>query len=228
MKKIVFMMLCALAWTGAKAQFNVQLHYDFGDYMNDYTGGRQKVTSTIEFFKADNLGNSFLFVDFDYRKDGVAAAYMEASREFTFKQLSENSSLAAHIEYDGGLCNVASYQQAALLGAAWNWHSNDFSKTFSLQAMYKHNFNPGAFEGVQLTGVWGLTFGKGKYTFSGFADLWTDNAKESGLVFFTEPQLWYNVNSNFSIGTEWEVTSGFYDNDIAPYVNPTLAVKYTF
>lgn len=37
---------------------NLQLHYDFGE-------DRKYLTSTFEYFNADKLGNTFLFVDLD-------------------------------------------------------------------------------------------------------------------------------------------------------------------
>ena len=45
---------------------DIQLHYDFG--RNIYTGeeaGRQKVTITVEQFKADQWGSWYYFVDVD-------------------------------------------------------------------------------------------------------------------------------------------------------------------
>ena len=51
---------------GASAQ-NVQLHYDFG---------RNSVTTTVEMFRADNVGNTFFFVDLDYNPR-VSGAYWE-------------------------------------------------------------------------------------------------------------------------------------------------------
>ncbi|MBQ8466353.1 MAG: DUF5020 family protein, partial [Prevotella sp.] len=63
----------------------------------------------------------------------------------------------AHIEYDGGLNRSGSFQQAALLGASWNGHSTDYSKTYSLQLLYKRYFKSyyytSAYHSMQLTGV---------------------------------------------------------------------------
>lgn len=232
-------MLCALACTGVMAQ-NLQVHYDFGRHIySDDEAGRQAVTATFEQFKADNLGSWFYFIDLDIDNKGMAGAYTEISREFNFYKPCESGAFAAHVEYDGGLSRGAgSFQQAGLVGAAWNGHSADFSKTYSLQVMYKQFLGDKinkAYSSFQVTGVWGLNFAGGKATFSGFADLWSEKAwwGERHLVFLTEPQLWYNVNSKFSVGTEVEVSNNFIysgktgKND-SFYVNPTLAVKYNF
>ena len=65
MRKVFFFVLAAMAAFTAQAQ-NIQLHYDFG--RNIYTGeesGRQKVTITLEQFKADKWGSWYYFVDVD-------------------------------------------------------------------------------------------------------------------------------------------------------------------
>ena len=169
MKKFFLMIaLVAFAALGAQAQ-DIQLHYDFG--RNIYTGeeaGRQKVTLTVEQFKADQWGSWYYFVDFDLSSHFVESAYTEISREF---KLGKQSPFAAHVEYDGGLSRSMSFQQAALAGIAYNGHNADFSKTWSVQLLYKQFFksysneeryqgDPGthSYASAQLTGVWGLWY----------------------------------------------------------------------
>lgn len=239
MKK--FFTICAMLFAALTSQAqNLQLHYDFGrSIYSDDESGRQAVTATFEQFKADKLGSWFYFIDLDIDKKGMAGAYTEISREFNFYKPCENGAFAAHIEYDGGLNRGGSFQTAGLLGAAWNGHSSDFSKTYSIQAMYKQFFGQNgnkAYSSFQLTGVWGLNFCQNKLTFSGFADLWSEKEYWSGdrhLVFLSEPQLWYNFTNHFSAGTEIELSNCFiYSGQTGRndkfYVNPTLALKYNF
>ena len=219
---------------------NIQLHYDFGrNIYPDEEDGRQKVTVTLEQFKADNLGSWYYFVDLDLSRKFFKSAYTEISREFN---LGTGSPFAAHIEYDGGLSEAAgSFQQAALAGAAYNGHNADFSKTWSVQLLYKRYFKSydttRAYNSVQLTGVWGINFAGGKGTFSGFIDFWRGENFRPGkegdgmLVILTEPQIWYNVTPKFSIGSEVELSNNFiynFYNDKSFFVNPTLAVKFNF
>ena len=234
MKKIMTIALMAVAALSANAQ-NIQLHYDFG--RNIYTGeeaGRQKVTVTLEQFKDDQWGSWYYFVDVDMSRHFTESAYTEISREFN---LSNESPFAAHVEYDGGLSKGSSFQQAGLIGAAYNGHTADFSKTWSVQLLYKHFFksyaNTHSYASAQLTGVWGLNFLANKLSFAGFIDFWRGE-KVNGhgcLVVLSEPQLWYNFNKHFSIGTEWEFSNNFvYNADPTStktfFVNPTLAVKW--
>lgn len=239
MKRILFFALLAVAAISADAQ-NIQFHYDFGrNIYPDEEAGRQKVTITVEQFKADNLGSWYYFVDFDLSRKFFKSAYTEISREFN---LGKQSPIAAHIEYDGGLSEAAgSFQQAALLGAAYNGHTADFSKTWSVQLLYKRFFKSydttRAYNSVQLTGVWGINFAGGKGTFSGFIDFWRGENWRAGkeghgmLVILTEPQIWYNITPHISFGSEIEVSNNFiynFYNDKSFFINPTLAFKYNF
>lgn len=241
MRKITLFAMLLIVTISANAQ-NIQFHYDFGRHIySNEEAGRQKITVTIEQFKADQWGSWFYFVDIDINRRFTESAYTEISREFN---LGKQSPFAAHIEYDGGLNRSRSFQHAALIGPAWNGHSADFSKTYSVQLMYKQYFKSYAdtrsYASFQLTGVWGITFANKACTFSGFADLWRgEKANRHGqLVFLTEPQLWYNLNTlngmenvNLSIGTEVEISNNFIFNTYNNknfFVNPTLALKWTF
>ena len=236
MKILFSLVMTALAACTMQAQ-DIQLHYDFG--RNIYTGeeaGRQKVTITLEQFKADKWGSWYYFVDVDLSRHFTESAYTEISREFN---LGKQSPFAAHVEFDGGLSHTMSFQQAALAGFAYNGHTADFSKTWSVQLLYKQYFksydDTHSYASAQLTGVWGLNFFNKKMTFSGFIDFWRgEKANNHGcLVILSEPQLWYNITEHFSVGTEWEFSNNFvYNTDPEStktfFWNPTVAVKWNF
>lgn len=249
MKQRLFMLAAfTVAAVSGFAQ-NVQLHYDLGRSLYNDLSERQSVTTTIELFKPDRWGSTYFFTDLDYESDGVMGAYWEISREFN---LSANKQWAAHVEYDGGVSTGRMdnsyygnrFQQAALLGGAWNWHSADFSRTFSLQAMYKYYFKNAhkdmrAFNSFQATAVWGITFAKGLCTFSGFADLWYDKSVRGNYIFLSEPQFWVNLDKlkgwddvHLSLGSEVELSNNFVWNNRGEnnkfYAIPTVAAKWTF
>lgn len=211
---------------------NLQLHYDFE---------RQTVTSTVEMFRPDDAGSTYFFVDMDYTPK-VSGAYFEISREFCFWQESKMNWLSAHIEFNGGL-NTAdgSFNNAWLAGATYSGHSKDWSKTWSLSAMYKaipgtldvagkcqmHNF--------QITGVWNLDFFNHWLSFNGFFDLWREVRPWQGteFIFVSEPQLWVNLRNikgwekiNLSVGGELEISANFVAKGF--HALPTLGAKWTF
>lgn len=241
MKKITLFAMLFIAAISIDAQ-NIQLHYDFGRNIYPHEeDGRPKVTVTVEQFKVDQWGSWFYFVDIDMSRKFTEGAYTEISREFN---LGNHSPFAAHIEYNGGLNRFGSFQQSALIGPAWNGHSADFSKTYSVQLMYKQFFKSydttHAYASVQLTGVWGITFANKACTFSGYIDfLRGEDANNHGqLVIQSEPQFWYNLysikgleNTKLSIGTEVEFGYNFIFNTYNnrdTFINPTLALKWTF
>ena len=122
MKKIVISALMAVAALGAQAQ-NIQLHYDLGHSLYEGLSGRPNVTTTVEMFKPDKWGSTFMFTDIDYFTDGAAGAYWEISREF---KLGKQTPFALHVEYNGGATTIEHtgignrFQHAFLGGFAWN------------------------------------------------------------------------------------------------------------
>ena len=234
MKNVKTIIIAAILSIGAAnvvyAQ-NLQVFYDTG---------RGCVTSTVEMFRPDGGGSTFFFVDFDYSPNAVGA-YWEIARELNFWQNSKLNWLSIHVEYNGGLSNVTSFNNAFLGGLTYSGHSKDFTKTWSLSAMYKaipgtidaqgksqiHNF--------QITGVWGIEFAKGWCSFSGFADFWRECRAWQGTeyIFITEPQFWVNLNkikgwdkARLSIGGEVELSTNFVEKGFK--CMPAIGAKWTF
>lgn len=249
MKRIFSLVILAMAaFSGAEAQ-NVQLHYDLGHNLYNDLSSRTTVTTTVEMFKPDRWGATYMFTDIDYKNDGSMGAYWEVSREFN---LSKDKRWAAHAEYNGGATTGETpagyygnrFQHAVLAGGAWNWASKDFSKTFSVQLMYKyyfanHHLGAHAYNSFQLTEVWSTTFANGLCTFSGFCDLWHSPDVNGKLILLSEPQFWFNLNTlkgwkdiNLSVGSEVEISNNFIWNDRGEnnrfYAIPTVAAKWTF
>ena len=217
---VLFMALAAKV----EAQ-NIQLHYDVR---------RNCATSTVEMFRADNYGSTFFFIDMDFAPKAFGA-YGEISREFCFWKDSKLNWLSAHIEYNGGLNNTMSFDNAWLVGATYSGHSKDWSKAWSVSAMYKAIPGNESVSNSQITGVWNLDFLDHWLSFNGFADFWREKRAWQGtkFIFIAEPQLWVNMNKikgmekvNLSLGTEVELSNNFVAKGFD--VMPTVAVKYAF
>jgi len=238
MRKFTLLFLFAMVALVAKSQ-NLQLHYDFG-------ADRGYLTSTLEKFAPDKYGSTFFFVDFNYDKKGPTEAYWEIARELK----NWDGPLSVHVEYNGGLHtnvygqllgvdlrNSFQINNDYLLGGTYSWNAKDFSKGFSVSAMYKNIQGNTAPHNFQLTGVWYLNMLDGKLAFTGFADFWsekhtvsndgfTTDFQDAKFVFLSEPQLWYNLNKNFAVGGEVEL--GYNFAGVAGFkACPTLGVKWT-
>jgi len=229
MKKLVLVLFVSLFALGGFAQ-NIQTHYDMGK-------DRGYLTTTVEMFRPDKTGNTFFFIDFDYGVgdiEGVSLAYFEIARCFKLGK----SPFSWHGEYNGGFGQFkaspfnGAYQinDAWLTGIDYSWNASDFSRGFSLKALYK-NIRGKHDASFQLTGVWYMNLLKNKVTFSGFADFWKEDnvfgTETTEFVFLSEPQLWYNFNKNFAAGGEVELSNNFAGHQ-GFKVCPTVAMKYTF
>lgn len=239
MKKILLSALLLVVALPMLAQLNVQFHYDFADALyGKELSNRAHWTATIENFKADKWGSTYFFVDADFGGNTMKSVYGEISRELRFWE----APIAMHVEYNGGLSGFGSYNDAYLAGGAWNWANKDFSKTFSLQLLYKYLANQPSSNkhSWQITTVWGIHFANGLCTFSGYADLWHDNSVQGNLILSSEPQFWVNlyaldsVDDDFklSLGGELELSKGLVwpaeGTNNKFYAIPTLAAKWTF
>ena len=158
MKKLFGIFFLSILFSSGFAQ-NIQLHYDMGK-------GRGYLTSTVEMFKPDKMGSTFLFIDMDYGSggaEGVSMAYWEIARAIKLG----DSPFAAHVEYNGGFgqykVDDADYSYPIndcwLGGFEYSWNAEDFSRGFTLQALYK-NIRGKHDVSFQLTGVWYLNLFK--------------------------------------------------------------------
>jgi len=243
MKKILIFFTFFIAVSALKAQ-NVQLHYDLGK-------DRKYLTSTVEMFKPDKWGSTFFFIDMDYGTGGTTGVqgpqlgYFEIARGLKFWKCP----FEVHVEYNGGFGQTKSadvngvpqsnnaypINDAWLFGGNYTWNTADYSKIFTLQAMYK-NIRGKNDMSFQITGVWTVQMFKNKLTFDGFADFWREDnnfflnaplGTETNFVFLTEPQLWFNCTKNFSVGSEVEIASNFALHK-GVKVCPTIAAKWNF
>lgn len=226
MKKLL-VIFAVLASFAVNAQ-NFQLHRDFD---------RDQFTSTFEMFKMDKWGNTFTFVDFDYNaENGSNQGYFEIARVLK----TEKMPIGIHVEYNGGVGNAETDfgDFGYTINNAWifglNYAKGGAKSGFSTYAGYKAIKDAGE-ANFQITGTWYVNFFDGKMTFSGFADLWSENGDDEAiaagsvsdeLVFLTEPQIWYNATENLSIGSEVEISNNFAGDDFK--VRPTLALKWNF
>lgn len=211
-----------------RAQTNLQLFYDFGS-------DRRHITTTLEGFYNDAWGNTFFFVDHDFAsrdRDGrmyaPSGTYMEIARCLNFWQETALAPLSLQVEYDGGVYNGYTVNNALLLGVDWFTHSADWRNTFNFKLLYKTIARTAQQLPLQLTFVWGMDdlFGLTGLRFSGFADFWWEDhtltadrhgvilPETSRSVFISEPQLWYNVGQHFgcanlNLGGEVELSWDF-------------------
>lgn len=230
--------LCATATIQAQ---NLQLHFDPRHSLyGDKVAPVNYLTATFEMFKPDKWGSTFMFVDFDFNFDkrNPGLAYAEIAREFKIGDFP----LLPHIEYNGGLGLVRgtdgsfSIPSSYLGGFGYPFQLGNFF--MSTYVAYKLNAFEKTSHDAQWTVTWNSTLAGGKISLAGFMDLWTEDksftededASGKKVVFLSEPQFWYNLTSNFALGTEVELSYNFVNkfNESKFYAIPTVATKWNF
>lgn len=233
---------------GVKAQTNFQTFYDFSK-------DRGYVTTTLEGFHQDNYGNTFFFIDYDYknmvnnRNVAPNGTYFEIARCLNFWQDTELAPLSIQLEYNGGVYNAYNINNAFLFGVDYFLHSSDFKNTLNLKVLGKYivydNKDTHSKVPLQFTAVWGMQdlFGVKGLRFSGFADFWWQEhtvfpyedkdynylkGEVSHVVFLSEPQIWYNCGTeHFNIGGELELSYDF-GSSKGFWARPCLGFKWVF
>lgn len=234
--QILMIMLIAVVASG-KAQ-NLQLHFDARHAMyGDEVASVNYLTATYEMFKPDAWGSTFMFVDFDFNfnQGGQGLVYGEISRAIKMG----NCPVMAHLEYNGGLGLVRntgigfSIPNAYLAGIEYPFQLGRFF--MGTYVAYKYNAFAKGSHDAQWTLTWNSSFANNKLSFGGFLDLWSENKNPLSagdgkhVVFLSEPQLWYNVTPNFSLGSEVELSYNFVNKGTEKfYAIPTVATKWTF
>lgn len=212
---------------------NLQLHYDFGEE-------RKYFTTTVEMFKPDEYGATFFFIDFDYNFPGnnsISLAYFELARYISlYKKLSLTVQYNDGIVVSGGtpLNNAFTLNQTWLGGISYPVDIG--FATVVTDLLFRKTYGSDVPDG-QITLAWFIPFLEGKFSFSGFLDVWSQDkllraqiasSGDKEVVFLTEPQIWYNFTNHLSAGTEIEISNNFLPFQDKVQVNPTLALKWTF
>ena len=199
---------------------NLQLHYEASE-------GRKYLVSTLEMYKPDTYGSTFWFVDMEYDAPGVkgvSLAYWEVARSFTLPV----KNLSATIQYNDGVASFGSLGQVWLMGV--NYYLDLGFIALPVDVLYR------AAQGAdspdfQLTTTWFMPFMDGNIEFSGFLDIWSQDEFGSDgkqLVVLAEPQLWYNANEHFSVGSEVEISNNFVFGEDGVQALPTLGLRWNF
>lgn len=212
----------------AKAQTNLQFFYDFGK-------DRNYVTTTLEGFYTDKIGDTFFFIDLYYsnQKNVYGAsngAYFEIERSFNFWHDTAMKDFSILVEYDGATWGQSIFD----FGPKYSFHNDDFSRYINLYLCYDVMFGQSATVPIKLSGAWAVKnlFGVERLTFNGFFDFWgLDSVYADGATskwtFLTEPQLWFKVQDHIDVGTEIELSYNFAGHK-GFMCNPCLGFRWRF
>ncbi|MBN1155644.1 DUF5020 family protein [candidate division KSB1 bacterium] len=228
MKKLVLGIM--IIWPMVIYGQNLQLHYDGTGGIHSDSPSRDFVTATFDFYKMDDHGSGWWFVDFDFNDHSeISLAYVEIARD----QIFGTFPLRAHVEFNGGLFNGGVINNWYHIGAMKPFTIQDFY--FDVALMYSYKTKSNKHDDMKFSINYSYDLCNGRVSMIGFFNIWTqDTAMNSStgtgktICLFSEPQFWYNINRSFSVGSELELSHNYLFDVKGLQLYPTLAVRYFF
>ena len=243
MKRLLFLSLALMATTLLPAQ-ELQLHYDLRHTLAPSRNPHNYPSLFFQFFKNQDSGKTFVKpgsfllqakADFQGASHNISQAYIQISQSFRC--------WAPHIflslQYSGGLGVTDPKQYSYYINNAFSLGlSYPFQwKGAWLSAVLNYKYIPYAksTHDPLFTLYWWSGYFHYKVEFAGDFSAWTENkdhgdaytAGQQGkrFFFFAEPQLWYNINKTFSLGTKINMYYHINIPDDSFQAYPTAAVR---
>jgi hypothetical protein len=245
MKYLILLMLAGCS-ASLSAQ-NLQLHYDLRHTVDPSHNPQNFPTLYFEYFKAQNdtssfikPGSFFLKVETDMQGDdnNIGKAFIQASQTFrTWKP-----KIYVSVQYSGGLGVTDPRQYSYYINNAlsigpsylFQWKGAYFSTSL----YYTYNMLHRPSNDFLYTFYWGKGFWNYKVEFSGDVELYTLNKNQGDdftkdlhgktVSFFGEPQIWFRIKGNFSLGSKELLYYHVVTPENVFEVYPTIAARIKF
>jgi hypothetical protein len=240
MKLVLFSVFIAFSVTAFSQ--NLQMHYDFRHTIDPRSNAGNYPSFSFEYFKnIDTLETgSFLMklqADLNGKNNNTGQVYTQLSQTLRFWK----PKIYLSLNYSGGLGVTPSsfgYYLSNSYGMGiscpFQWHGAWVAASLILRytAFDRPSYDP------QLTLYFGRGFFNYKVFTSGSFVFWTQN-KNQGIettkdqhgkkfAFFGDPQFWFRIMNNLSVGTRMNVYFHIYNMDEEVRLYPTIGLKYQF
>jgi hypothetical protein len=226
---------------------NLQLHYDFRHMIDPAHNSRNFPTIYFEYFKAQNDTSSFIkpgafFIkmETDLQGDGdnIGKAFIQTSQTFRFWK----PKIYLSLQYSGGLGVTEPKQYSYYinngisLGPSYlfQWKGAYFSTSI----YYTYNMLKRPSHDFLYTFYWGKGFWNYKMEFAGDVELYTlnkntgdnftKNLKGKTVSFFGEPQVWFKIHKDFSLGSKILLYYHVITTENLFELYPTIAARIKF
>jgi hypothetical protein len=218
--KYLFLLMLAITSSNVFSQ-NLQLHYDLRHTIDPAHNPRNFPTLYFEYFKAQNDTSSFIkpgtfFIkmetDLQGQGDNIGKAFIQTSQTFRFWK----PAIYLSLQYSGGLGVTEPKQYSYYinngisLGPTYLFQLK--GAYFSTAIYYTYNMLQKPSHDFLYTLYWGKGFWNYKVEFSGDIELYslnknqgddlTKNLHGKTISFFGEPQIWFKIKGNFSMGSK--------------------------
>jgi hypothetical protein len=219
---------------------SLQLQYDFRHSIDPQNNKSNYPTFSFELFKLLDEGSFFVKTQADFfgAHNNIGQLYMQISRDFKFWA----PPVFLHLEYNGGLgiAEGTSYgyylNNAYMFGVDYPFQWGDDWQSVSFS--YRYSILNGPNHDAQVTLYWAKHSWENKFTFEGSFVLFTLNRNQGDvltmnmtgkrILFWGQPQIWFNLDKNFSIGSQITLYYHIYSYSENMLIYPSAAIKYRF
>ena len=242
MKHFIWLSLCIFS-SPALSQ-NLQLHYDFRHAIDPKHNRQNFPTLYFEYFKSQTdtslfiKPGSFLFkveTDLQGDKNNIGKSFVQVTQTFRLWK----PKIFIGVQYSGGLGVTEPKQYSYYISnalsigpsAPFQWKG----AYFNVFVYYTYNMLKKPSNDVMLSFYWWKGFMNYKLEFAGDFELYTLNKNQGddftkGLTgktvsFFGEPQVWFNLNKSFAIGSKQLMYYHVNTTEDLFQVYPTIAVR---
>jgi hypothetical protein len=228
-KNILFMLGLALAISySSNGQFrDVQLHYELGSFkVGDKTIKRNFVKTKLQVLHRDSLGITYINTELDYNSKAKGLSFSQFTLLRSIKlpflkyiqpSVGHAAALGRDNQFFAGVLVPAKFGKVVVL-------------PLFLYAYTKSAKRPDA---RIMIGVNTKLF-KNKVSIFGFASTWTSDkivngeAKGKKVGWQITPQIWYNINRSFALGTKLDYSRNVYTTNATNVFLPTTGVRWVY
>lgn len=240
-----FLFFC-LFWISCTRLFSqqLQLHYDPRHTLDPKHTTKNFTTAYFEYYKKQDSGKGFikpgsfllkLQADFMGAHNNMGKFYMQVSQSFRCWK----PKIFLSLQYSGGLGITEPKQYSYYISNTYSVGADypfQLGHTyFSSQLYYKTVAYTRPSHDLLYTLYWWKGLHHYKIEWAGDFSVWTENKNHGDdltktqqgkrFFFFAEPQLWYNVNAYFSIGTKFNTYYHVLTSEHRLQVYPTIAMR---
>jgi hypothetical protein len=233
-----YFFLFVLFFSSVSFSQTLQLHYDYRHSIDPQRNPKNFPTLYFELFKSQERGSFLIKIQSDLLglRNNIGKFYMQASQSIKFWE----PKIYLSLQYSGGLGIAEPGQYGFYLnntlsiGIAYPFQWQD--AWLSASVNYSYNTFKIPSQDMLCSFYWGKSFYNYKIEFAGDINLYSQNKNHGDaytinqhgkrIALYSEPQLWYNLNRNFSIGTKINLYYHVLINSDILQVYPTIAVKY--
>jgi len=217
---------------------NLQFYYDFRHSLDPKLNPRNYPSLYFEYFKGGDSGSFLIKVqdDFTGQEGNIGRHFIQASKALRFwkpkiflgLQYSSGLGIAEPGNYSYFITNAFSIGVSKPFQWKGAW--------FNALVYYTYNTYTRPSQDPLVSFYWGKGFLHYKIEFAGDLEIWTLNknlgdsssARLNGkrFYFFGEPQIWFKLNKQFSLGSKINLYYHVLNMNSTFQIYPTLAIKY--